>query len=143
MFLSKSQEYKLEKIDHTLGRTGRTVKAWNDQGKAESMNSRRATSWAVRRHNRGCRRRGAVPSWARDFVKMEGANCIWRSWAPLKIKNCVWLAFKCRLWTSDRRVRHGLQEETSSCFTCLQEEDTVAHIFAGCIYARQVWFECA
>jgi hypothetical protein len=43
---------------------------------------------------------------------------------------------------SDRRVRHGRQDAMSACFSCLQEEDTVSHIFMGCVYARQVWFSC-
>jgi hypothetical protein len=49
------------------------------------------------------------------------------------------LALKYRLWTSDRRARHGLQEHPDACYTCLQEEDNVDHIFTLCPYARQVW----
>jgi hypothetical protein len=67
---------------------------------------------------------------------------IWRSYAPLKCKIFGWLALKHRLWTSDRRHRHGLQDQTSTCFTCLQEEDTVEHILVQCPYARQTSFEC-
>jgi hypothetical protein len=67
---------------------------------------------------------------------------IWRSYTPLKCKIFGWLALKHRLWTSDRRHRHGLQDQTSACFTCLQEEDTVEHILVQCPYARQTWFEC-
>ena len=37
---------------------------------------------------------------------------------------------------------NGLQETTSPCFTCEQEEDNVDHILAQCVYARQVWFLC-
>ena len=37
--------------------------------------------------------------------------CVWRSWAPLKCKIFAWLAMQYRLWTSDRRARHGLQDE--------------------------------
>ncbi|XP_073362603.1 uncharacterized protein [Aegilops tauschii subsp. strangulata] len=44
-----------------------------------------------------------------------------------------------RLWTSDRRARHGLQDEPSTCYTCLQAEDNVAHILAHCTYAQEVW----
>lgn len=77
------------------------------------------------------------------FEKMEGASWVWQSWAPLKCKIFAWLALKGRLWTSDRRCRHGLQDEVSPCYTCLQEEDTVQHILVNCPYARQVWFKCA
>lgn len=30
-----------------------------------------------------------------------------------------WLALRYRLWTSDRRHRHGLQDAPDPCFTCL------------------------
>jgi hypothetical protein len=48
----------------------------------------------------------------------------------LWIKIFCWLALKHRLWTSDRRARHGLQETPDTCFTCLQGEDNVEHILA-------------
>jgi hypothetical protein len=67
---------------------------------------------------------------------------IWRSFAPLKCKIFCWLAFKHRLWTSDRRVRRGLHENPDACFTCLQGEDNVEHILAQCPYSRSVWVGC-
>ena len=70
---------------------------------------------------------------------MAGAKCIWGSWAPLKCKIFAWLALQHRLWTADRRTRHGLQTETSPCFLCLQEEDTAEHILIQCVYAREAW----
>ena len=54
----------------------------------------------------------------------------------------MWLASQYRLWTSDRRARHGLQDAPSPCYTCLQEEDNVDHILARCVYAREVWHTC-
>jgi hypothetical protein len=71
--------------------------------------------------------------------RWEGASYVWRCWAPLRCKIFAWLALHARLWTADRRFRFGLQTTRSSCFTCLQEEDTVKHIMAGCVYTRQVW----
>ena len=65
---------------------------------------------------------------------------IWRNVAPLKCRLFVWLAAQKRVWTSDRRFRHGLQDHTSPCFICLQEEDTIEHILIQCPNARQVWF---
>jgi hypothetical protein len=47
-----------------------------------------------------------------------------------------------RLWTSDRRFRHGLQDHTSPCFVCLQEEDNAAHVLLQCVTAREVWHIC-
>jgi hypothetical protein len=67
---------------------------------------------------------------------------LWKSYAPLKCKIFGWLALRYRLWTSNRRFRHGLAENTYACFFCDQEEDTVDHILVQCPYARQVWFGC-
>uniref|UniRef100_A0A8R7TT92 Reverse transcriptase zinc-binding domain-containing protein n=1 Tax=Triticum urartu TaxID=4572 RepID=A0A8R7TT92_TRIUA len=44
------------------------------------------------------------------------ATCIWRSWAILKCKIFVWLAVQHRIWTLDRRARHGLQNALSPLF---------------------------
>jgi hypothetical protein len=74
--------------------------------------------------------------------RWEGASCIWRSWAPLKCKVFAWLALHSRLWTADRRFRFDLQRTRSACYTSLQEEDSVQHIMAGCVYTREVWFGC-
>jgi hypothetical protein len=70
------------------------------------------------------------------------AKPIWRSFAPLKCKIFGWLAIRRRLWTSDRRAQHGLQDHLDPCGTCLQEEDNVDHILSQCLYAKMVWFDC-
>jgi hypothetical protein len=70
------------------------------------------------------------------------AKPIWKSFAPLKCKIFGWLALRRRLWTSDRRARHGLQDHPDACATCLQEEDNVDHILTQCPYAKMVWFGC-
>uniref|UniRef100_A0A8R7UVP5 Reverse transcriptase zinc-binding domain-containing protein n=1 Tax=Triticum urartu TaxID=4572 RepID=A0A8R7UVP5_TRIUA len=44
------------------------------------------------------------------------AACIWKSWALLKCKFFAWLAVQHRIWTSDRRARHGLQDAPSACY---------------------------
>ncbi|XP_071677028.1 uncharacterized protein [Lolium perenne] len=72
----------------------------------------------------------------------EGTSCVWRSGAPLKCKIFAWLALQRRLWTSDRGARNGLQDNTSVCFTYLQDEDKVNHVLAGCVFSRQVWHQC-
>jgi hypothetical protein len=74
---------------------------------------------------------GAYTSESTYRMLMEGgirfplAEAIWRSKTAPKIK-----IFKSqhRIWTSDRRLRHGLQTSTASCFVCEQEEDTTEHI---------------
>ncbi|XP_071679762.1 uncharacterized protein [Lolium perenne] len=67
---------------------------------------------------------------------------IWHSFAPPKCKFFVWLALRYRLWTSDRRHRHGLQDRSAACYWCLQDEDNLDHVLMRCPYARQVWFGC-
>ena len=74
------------------------------------------------------------------WPKSPLAKCVWRSWAPLKCKIFVWLAMQYRIWTSDRRARHGLQDGSSACYTCLQDEDNADHILLQCPYAREVWY---
>jgi len=49
----------------------------------------------------------------------EGGKRIWRTWAPPKIKFFISLASRQRLWTADRRLRHGL-EARSLCWFCDQ-----------------------
>ena len=75
-------------------------------------------------------------------IRFQHYAAIWKCWAPLVCKLFMWLAIQYRLWTSDRRWRHGLQEERSPCFLCDQKEDTVDHILLQCVFARQVWYMC-
>ncbi|XBI53240.1 hypothetical protein VPH35_035486 [Triticum aestivum] len=44
-----------------------------------------------------------------------------------------------RIWTSDRRARHGLQDEPSPCYFYLQDQDDTDHILSSCTYAKEVW----
>ena len=71
------------------------------------------------------------------------ANCLWSCRAPLKHKIFMWLALRHRLWTSDRRARHGLQLQADPCHFCLQGVDAVEHIFVQCVFARQTWHLCS
>jgi hypothetical protein len=74
--------------------------------------------------------------------RWAGASCVWHSWDPLKCKVFAWLALHSRLWMADHHFRFGLQATSSACFTCLQEEESVQHIMAACVYTQQVWFGC-
>lgn len=40
-------------------------------------------------------------------AKFRGHRLIWKTWAPLKVKVFLWLAFRRCHWTADRRARHG------------------------------------
>jgi hypothetical protein len=75
-------------------------------------------------------------------IRFKLAEAIWQSKATPKSKLFMWLAVQHRIWTADRRVRHGLQRDSSPCFVCLQEEDTAEHILAHCVVAREVWHGC-
>lgn len=54
------------------------------------------------------------------------------------MKFFFWLALHRRLWTAERRKRHGLQDE-DACALCGQESETSDHLFVACVVARQVW----
>lgn len=75
-------------------------------------------------------------------IRVSYANAIWRCWELLSCKIFMWLAIQYRMWTSDRRMRHGLQDQVSPCFLCNQEHDNVDHILLHCVYSRQLWFRC-
>jgi hypothetical protein len=70
------------------------------------------------------------------------AEAIWESKGTPKSKRFMWLAAQHRIWTSDRRARHGLQRTSAACFVCLQEEDTAEHLLIQCVFAREVWQRC-
>ena len=55
---------------------------------------------------------------------------IWKTWAPLKVKIFLWLAFRRRHWTGDRRRRHGL-ETREHCYLCDQAPETIDHVHSG------------
>lgn len=88
-----------------------------------------------------CRTYTARPVYKRFFegsTRFSGARPIWKAWAPLKVKFFVWLAVCKRIWTADRRHRHGLQDP-APCILCDQELETPDHLFVNCSYAKQVW----
>lgn len=66
-----------------------------------------------------------------------GHRLIWKTWAPLKIKVFLWLAFRRRHWTGDRRCRHGL-EAREECYLCEQGRETIDHILCLCLITREV-----
>jgi hypothetical protein len=75
-------------------------------------------------------------------VYLRMAEAIWSAKAPLKCQLFMWLAVLNRIWTSERRERHGLQDSVDACAVSLQAEDTVDHILVQCPFAREVWFSC-
>lgn len=71
-------------------------------------------------------------------TSLPGARELWRASAPPKIKFFFWLALHGRLWTAERRMRHGLQPR-GTCILCDQEDETTDHLLLGCVFSRQVW----
>jgi hypothetical protein len=61
---------------------------------------------------------------------------IWKTWTPLKIKIFLWLAFRRRHWTTDRRRRHGLEHD-EHCYLCDQVEESIDHIVANCPFTTE------
>ena len=75
------------------------------------------------------------------FAGLERFPCgraLWKTWAPAKCKLHFWLAMRRRIWTADRRLRHGLQSHVM-CPLCEQEAETADHLALGCVFAREVW----
>lgn len=72
-------------------------------------------------------------------IHFSPASAIWKCWTSLSCKLFMWLATQYRLWTSDQRLRHGLQDQSSPCYICDQQEYSVDHILLRCGFARQVW----
>ena len=71
-------------------------------------------------------------------VQMLGAAELWATAAPPKVKIFFWLALHRRLWTAARRRRHGLQAN-DDCVLCSQEPETADHLFAACVFTRELW----
>lgn len=63
-----------------------------------------------------------------------------RTKAPPKVKMLFWLALHGRLWTAERRKRHGLQDD-DACALCGQAPESASHLFLGCVFSRQVWYD--
>ncbi|KAJ1276687.1 hypothetical protein BS78_05G233700 [Paspalum vaginatum] len=63
---------------------------------------------------------------------------IWQSWLPLRVKIFLWLASRQRIWTGDRRRRHGL-DARELCWLCNLETETCDHIRFKCQFSMQLW----
>ena len=72
-------------------------------------------------------------------MTFHGHKVIWKTWAPLEIKIFLWLAFRRRHWTGDRRLRHRL-EAVRSAILYDQGRETIDHILAECPITREIWF---
>jgi hypothetical protein len=71
-------------------------------------------------------------------MEMEGAMLAWKAMIPPKMKFFFWLALHGRLWTAERRRRHGLQAE-AACALCSQHDETIDHLLIACVFPREIW----
>lgn len=72
-------------------------------------------------------------------IPFRGHSLIWKTWASLQVKIFLWLAFRKRHWTNDRRARHGLHAQVE-CYLCDQAPESIDHILTCYLYTREVWF---
>lgn len=49
-----------------------------------------------------------------------------------------WLALHGRLWTAERRQRHGLQQH-GACALCDQADETTDHLLCSCVFTCEIW----
>jgi len=92
-----------------------------------------ALDWVWTDHNQI-----SIPDDAPKLYHFRCANVVWKTWATLKVKLFLWLAFKGRLWTVERRRCHGLVAATA-CHLCNQAHETVSHLFVSCPFTSQIW----
>lgn len=69
-----------------------------------------------------------------------GARQLWKTKAPNKCRFFIWLALHGRVWTAERRHRHGLQP-ADTCVLCSQQPETLDHLLLQCVFSREVWFK--
>ncbi|GJN00375.1 hypothetical protein PR202_ga17800 [Eleusine coracana subsp. coracana] len=65
------------------------------------------------------------------------ANQLWQSFAPMRCKFFMWLYLHRRVWTADRRLRHGLDTHVTYPL-CGSHLETIDHLLAECSYARHI-----
>lgn len=67
------------------------------------------------------------------LAELWGAKELWSTKALPRVKLFFWL------WTAERRKRHGLRDSDAFAL-CDQAAELVAHLFLGCVFAREVLF---
>lgn len=72
-------------------------------------------------------------------VKLAGANLLWKTWAPPRVKWFMTLALHRGTWTAERRKRHGLQDH-DECALCDQDPESVEHLLLHCAMSKQIWW---
>ncbi|XP_066342265.1 uncharacterized protein [Miscanthus floridulus] len=75
------------------------------------------------------------------MTTLAGAKQLWKAAVPPKVKFFFWQALHGRLWTAERRKRHGHQQDEAcrACVLCDQLDETTDHLLASCVFTREVW----
>lgn len=73
-------------------------------------------------------------------TQKDGANLIWKTWAPPKVKLFLYFALNKRTWTAERHKRDGLQND-DACALCSQLPEHIDHLMISCTVARKVRWE--
>jgi hypothetical protein len=71
---------------------------------------------------------------------LRGAKEIWKAKAPREFKFFLCLAIQDRVWTAERRQRHGL-ESSGRCALYDQLMESIDHLTVSCVVSREVWFK--
>jgi len=71
-------------------------------------------------------------------VHLAGAVELWKASSPPKVKFFFWEAMHGKLWTAERRRRHG-QQQNDACALCDQEPERSDHLLISCSFSQEVW----
>ncbi|KAJ0789017.1 putative reverse transcriptase zinc-binding domain-containing protein [Helianthus annuus] len=63
----------------------------------------------------------------------------WRKWVSLKCNIFTWRAELARIPTTDALLRRGIYIEDDACPFVNSTEESVTHIFTGCIISTVLW----
>ena len=73
----------------------------------------------------------------------DHAKVVWRGLAPPRVELLVWFILLERLNTKDRlRKFKCIPEENSLCTLCLEDNESISHLFFSCPVAWRLWFNC-
>ena len=76
-----------------------------------------------------------------NSLPREEFRKIWDAWAPTKVQAFGWRLLLGRLPTLDNLIKRGvaLNGSPNICYFCRSHEETVPHLFFGCILSYYVW----
>ncbi|KAF5782978.1 putative reverse transcriptase zinc-binding domain-containing protein [Helianthus annuus] len=82
----------------------------------------------------------SVKEWIKDGTEVRRDHGMWwESWIPTKVNLFVWRAEMDRIPTKDALIRRNISIQDGSCPMCDYVDETVMHLFTGCVFAHGVW----